>query len=88
MPSSIDGCDYGRGTRWTVGILAAMMAGGFSVVMAVCMSSRGAAAQDISTLRQQISDRAVAAGVLEERLAGIDKRLERIETGIERLGAN
>jgi hypothetical protein len=80
-----NGCDYGKGTRWAVGLLAALMGVVLVITMSVCVQVRGESAQDVASLRQEVSARAIDSGRLEERLAGLDRRLEGIESSLEKL---
>ena len=86
------GCEYGKGTRWALGILAALFLGaltvlatGFQATREDVAAVRESTTEELQAVRDRIAAQAVTAGRIEERLAGLDQRLARMEASLERL---
>ena len=70
-----NGCSYGRGTRWGVGIVMGVVV----ILMLLAFSFAASARGDVAAIREVFSKNEVFIGRLDERLHAIDQRLERIE---------
>jgi TolA-binding protein len=85
-------CEYGRGTRWALGIMATVVIAAVSVLAAAHQATledvvevRAATAAELQVMRDRVAAQAVTAGRIEERLASLDQRLARMEASLERL---
>jgi len=80
-----DGCAYGRGTRWGVGVILSVLAAVVAWVLAVVCDSRAASVSDLKLMDNRVRVVEMTTGRIDERLKSQNAQLTRIEKAVSQL---
>ena len=80
-----DGCTYGRGTRWGVSTVLAVVVVVFGWAMMSAWANRTEAADRLENVGSRVRAVEVTGGRTDERLKGLKIQLDRIESAVGKL---